>query len=122
MKIREVSELYDMSADTLRYYEKIGLIPPVPKISGQRVYDENSLEHLTFIQCMKTSGLSLAEIKQYQTWFREGDATLLQRLKLLEAHYEQSQQRLKKLQESIDYVAYKIDLTKQNLTRYEGKE
>ncbi|GAB1614306.1 hypothetical protein HB162lentus_29590 [Mammaliicoccus lentus] len=40
MKISEVSELYDMSADTLRYYEKIGLIPPVPKISGQRVYDE----------------------------------------------------------------------------------
>ncbi len=54
MTISEVSKKYDITADTLRYYERIGLIPPVPRTkSGLRDYDESSCNWVNFIKCMK---------------------------------------------------------------------
>lgn len=60
MTIKEVSNNYDITADTLRYYERIGLIPHVPRNkSGIRDYDEDSCGWIEFIKCMRKSGLSI---------------------------------------------------------------
>ena len=63
MTISEVSKKYDISTDTLRYYERIGLLPPVPRTkSGLRDYDENSCKSVEFIKCMRNAGLPLSLI------------------------------------------------------------
>ena len=60
MTIAEVSRKYDISADTLRYYERIGLIPPVPRTkSGIRDYDQTSCSWIEFIKCMRAAGLQI---------------------------------------------------------------
>lgn len=60
MTISEVSEKYGLTPDTLRYYERIGLIPPVPRTrSGLRDYDESSCNWIEFIKCMRGAGLQI---------------------------------------------------------------
>ena len=60
MTISEVSKKYDISTDTLRYYERIGLLPPVPRTkSGLRDYDDNSCKSVEFIKCMRNAGLPI---------------------------------------------------------------
>ena len=74
MKINEVSKLYDISADTLRYYERIGLIPPVTRNeSGIRDYSEADCNWVQFAKCMRGAGLSVESLIEYVTLFGEGD-------------------------------------------------
>ena len=69
MTISEVSKKYDISTDTLRYYERIGLLPPVPRTkSGLRDYDENSCKSVEFIKCMRNAGLPIATLPQKPVW------------------------------------------------------
>ena len=63
MTIKEVSQKYDLSPDTIRYYERIGLIPPVPrKPNGIRDFDQESCNWIEFIKCMRSAGLILAVV------------------------------------------------------------
>ena len=84
MKISEVSEKYNIPADTLRYYEKFGLIDNVSKISGVRNYSEEDCSRIEFIICMKHAGLSLEDIKTFINLNKEGDKTIPARLEILE--------------------------------------
>lgn len=84
MKINEVSQKYNLSSETLRYYEKIGLIEKVAKKSGIRDYKDEDLERISFIICMKHAGLSLDDIKKFIDLNKLGDMTLDDRLKILE--------------------------------------
>lgn len=60
MTIKEVSEKYDISADTIRYYERIGLLPPIPrKSNGIRDFDEVSCNWIEFVKCMRSAGIQL---------------------------------------------------------------
>ena len=66
MKIAEVSERYGVSSDTLRYYERVGLIPPVTRSeSGIRDYQEIDLQRVEFIKCMRSAGLPIDVLIQY---------------------------------------------------------
>ena len=66
MTIAETAKKYDISADTLRYYERIGLIPPVPRTrSGIRDYDESSCGWVEFIKCMRGAGLQIEALIEY---------------------------------------------------------
>ena len=83
--IGDVVKKTGLSAYTLRYYEKEGLLPFVKKnASGVRAYSDEDLRWLTMIECLKDSGLQIKEIRQYIEWFNEGDSTLPQRLSLFE--------------------------------------
>lgn len=83
--IGDVVKKTGLSAYTLRYYEKEGLLPFVKKnASGMRAYSDEDLRWLTMIECLKDSGLQIKEIRQYIEWFNEGDSTLSQRLSLFE--------------------------------------
>lgn len=95
MTIKEVSLLYNLSQDTLRYYERIGLIPPVPRSAGgNRDYDEESCNWVEFIKCMRGAGLPIEALIEYVHLFQQGDSTLDARLQLLKEQYEQLDERI----------------------------
>ena len=75
MTIAEVSRKYDISADTLRYYERIGLIPPVPRTrGGLRDYGEESCGWIQLMKCMRAAGVQIEALIEYVDLFQQGDA------------------------------------------------
>ena len=95
MTIKEVSLKYNLSQDTLRYYERIGLIPPVPRSAGgNRDYDEESCNWVEFIKCMRASGLPIEALIEYVHLYQQGDSTLDARLQLLKEQYELLNERI----------------------------
>ena len=85
MTIREIAAKTNMSTDTLRYYERIGLLPPVPRnAAGIRNYDEYFVNFINFIKKLKASGMSLEHIIDYIRLAEMGDATIQERETLLD--------------------------------------
>jgi DNA-binding transcriptional MerR regulator len=79
MMIADVSKKYELSADTLRYYERIGLIPEVNRNkSGIRDYTEEDCRWVEFIKCMRNAGLPIEVLIEYVTLFQKGDETIHQ--------------------------------------------
>ncbi|WP_086349067.1 MerR family transcriptional regulator [Candidatus Enterococcus clewellii] len=117
MKINEVSKKYQLSLSTLRYYEKIGLLDPVERVSGIRQYGDQDFDRIEFILCMKESGLSLEMIKEYFDLYKEGDHTLEKRLSLLQKQEQETKEKLERVQATLDYIHYKMGLTKSNIKK-----
>ncbi|WP_165055315.1 MULTISPECIES: MerR family transcriptional regulator [unclassified Adlercreutzia] len=110
MKIAEVSKRYDISADTLRYYERIGLLRHVPRNkSGIRDYDESSCRTVEFVKCMRDAGMSIEALVEYMELLEQGDGTLLQRRDLLEQQRSRLRRRIGELQEALAKLDYKIE-------------
>jgi DNA-binding transcriptional MerR regulator len=111
MTISEVSKKFGLSADTLRYYERIGLIPHVPRSqSGLRDYDEESCNWIEFIKCMRSAGLPIEILIEYVTMFRQGDSTISARKELLIEQRDILRQRISDMQSTLDRLDYKINL------------
>jgi MerR family transcriptional regulator, aldehyde-responsive regulator len=109
MKIAEVSERYGISPDTLRYYERIGLIPPVSRSSGGiRDYSEIDLRRVEFIKCMRSAGLPIEVLIEYVGLVQQGDQTIQARKEILKGQREQLAARMKELQKTLDLLNYKI--------------
>ena len=84
MTIAEVSKQYNISADTLRYYERIGLIPPVNRNkNGIRDYTDEDCKWVDFIKCMRSAGLPIEVLIEYVTLFRQGNSTIEARKEIL---------------------------------------
>ena len=84
MTIKEVSEAYQITTDTLRYYERVGMIPAVTHTAGGiRDYQEADLKWVELAKCMRSAGLPVEAMIQYVRLYREGDATIPARLQLL---------------------------------------
>ena len=110
MKINEVSKLYDISADTLRYYERIGLIPPVTRNeSGIRDYSEADCNWVQFAKCMRGAGLSVESLIEYVALFGEGDKTRAARKEILIEERAKLMERMAQMQETLDKLNWKID-------------
>lgn len=89
MKIAEVSERYGISSDTLRYYERVGLIPPVNRNdSGIRDYCEIDLKRVEFIKCMRSAGLPVEVLIEYVRLYQQGDRTIEARKEILKVQRE----------------------------------
>jgi DNA-binding transcriptional MerR regulator len=111
MTIAEVSKQYQISTDTLRYYEKEGLIPYINRTeSGVRNYTEEDCARIGFIKCMRSAGLSIEVLKQYFELFARGKRTLKTRRDLLAAEREKLQVRLSELQDTLKRLDYKISV------------
>ncbi len=109
MTIAEVSKKYDISPDTLRYYERIGLIPPVPRSkSGIRDYGEESCNWIELMKCMRSAGVQIEALIEYVALFQQGDATIGARKALLIEQRNQLLRRMQAMQESLDRLNYKI--------------
>ena len=110
MTIKEASQLTGVSADTLRYYERIGLIPAVPRSeSGIRNYDEISIGWINFIKCMRSAGLPIEALIEYVALYKEGSKTEASRKAILIEQRDILQERMSSLQKTLDKLNYKID-------------
>ncbi|MGL4623925.1 MAG: MerR family transcriptional regulator [Culicoidibacterales bacterium] len=119
MKISEVSAQLQMSADTLRYYEKIGLIGPIEKRQNIRHFKQSDIDQLNFIRCMKRSGMELETILHFLALYRQGEQTLPERIDLLAVQKAQTMQKLQELQETLDYLDFKMTLYQDQLSATE---
>ena len=110
MRIQEVSKLYGLSADTLRYYERIKLIPVVPiNAGGIRDYDEVSLQWIEFIKCMRGAGLPIEKLITYVELYQQGDETIDARKQLLIEERDHLLQRMNELQATLERLNEKIE-------------
>ncbi len=111
MTIAEVSQKYDLTPDTLRYYERIGLITKVPRNSnGIRNYDEASCKRIEFIKCMRNAGVEIEILIEYMNLFEKGKTTVEARKRLLEEQREKIQEKQKNIKETLARLDYKIEL------------
>lgn len=109
MTIAQASKLTDVTLDTLRYYERIGLIPPVRRTpSGIRDYSEEDLRWVEFAKCMRRAGLSIEVLSEYLRLYREGDQTLQQRRLLLEQR-NHLEEKIAAMQETLARLDKKIE-------------
>ena len=120
MTIQEVSRRYGLSADTLRYYERVGLIPPVPRTrGGARDYDGPSLGWVELIKCMRSAGVSIEALIEYSRLFQQGEETVEARKALLVEQRRQLLERMEDMQRSLDRLNEKIENYDQGLARKE---
>lgn len=111
MTIAEISEKYSISKDTIRYYEKVGLIPNVPRSkSGIRNFDEESCRWLEFILCMRSAGMPIEALTEYVKLFREGKKTIKRRKELLVSQREILLKKRSDLDDTIKRLDKKIDI------------
>ena len=109
MTIKEVSEKFKISQDTLRYYERIGLIPPVSRTaSGIRNYQESDLGWVEHAVCMRSAGVPIEALIEYVKLFQNGDSTFAARLQLLQEQREKLEEQKAQLQTAMDKLDYKI--------------
>lgn len=111
MKISEVSEQSGLSVDTLRYYEKIGLLPPVNRTDGGiRDYSEIDLKRVDFIKCMRSAGLPIEVLLAYFELVQQGDETIEARKEILLEQRAQLLARMAEMQETLDLLNHKIQV------------
>lgn len=112
--IGQVAKKTGLTAHTLRYYEKEGLLPFVQKSgSGLRVFSDSDLGWLAMIECLKETGMPLKGIKQYIDWYIEGDGTLKQRLEMFETQKIKIEEQIELFQKHLAKINYKIKLYKE---------
>jgi DNA-binding transcriptional MerR regulator len=108
--IGKVAENTGLSAYTIRYYEKEGLLPPVKRNEkGIRLFGENDIQWIKLINCMRETGMSLGRIKHIVDLSLESDHTIPSRKALLEEHKEKIQNQMDELQRHLDKIDKKIE-------------
>ena len=111
MKIGEVSEQYAISVDTLRYYERIGLLPAVRRNQGGiRDFSEMDLKRVEFIKCMRSAGLPIEVLIEYIRLVQHGDETIEARKQILIEQRDQLAAILAEMQKTLDLLDYKIEV------------
>lgn len=109
MTIKEVSEKYGISDDTLRYYERIGMIPPVTRTAGGiRNYTDKDQSWIELVLCMRNAGLPIEAIIEYVRLYQLGDSTFGERLQLLKEQREALIEQKKKIDSTLERLNYKI--------------
>ncbi|MDF2985962.1 MAG: putative transcriptional regulator [Eubacterium sp.] len=120
MTIAEVSKKYDISQDTLRYYERIGLIPSVNRNkSGIRDYTEEDCKWVEFIKCMRGAGLPIEALIEYVTLFQQGDETMEARKQLLTEQRNALSNRVVEMKNTLQRLNNKIESYEQSVFRKE---
>jgi len=107
--ISEAAKRSGLTAYTLRYYDKEGLLPFVDRTSaGNRDFKESDFEWLNLITCLKRTGIPVKNIREFINWCREGDATLQQRLTMFLRHQKEVQEQMAELEHCMEKINYKI--------------
>ena len=109
MTIKEVSEKFGISQDTLRYYERVGLIPPVTRTpSGIRDYQESDLGWVENAVCMRNAGVPIEALIEYVKLYQMGDTTFEARRQLLQEQYDALQEQKEQIEATMKRLAYKV--------------
>ncbi|OJG24825.1 hypothetical protein RR47_GL002181 [Enterococcus columbae DSM 7374 = ATCC 51263] len=109
MNISQVAENFDLTPATLRYYEKIGLIPDIQRKNGVRNYNAQDLDWIEFIKCMRSAGLSIESLIDYTRLYHEGPQTADERMKILIKERELLFERYQELKDTLERLDEKID-------------
>lgn len=109
MTIKEVSEKFGISQDTLRYYERVGLIPSVTRTpSGNRDYQESDLGWVENAVCMRNAGVPIEALIEYVKLYQMGDMTFEARRQLLQEQYDALREQKEQIEETMKRLAYKV--------------
>lgn len=109
MTIKDVAEKYEISQDTLRYYERIKMIPEVHRTKGGiRDYTEEDLRWVELALCMRSAGLPIEAMIEYVRLYQEGDETIPARLDLLKGQMEVLTEQKKQIEATMERLSYKI--------------
>lgn len=110
MTIKEVCEKFNVSADTIRYYERVGVIPPINRnASGVRQFIEEDLEWLQTMICFRGAGMPIEMLIEYRKLFEMGDETISARCELLKEARNNILKEMERHQKAIDKLNYKIE-------------
>ncbi|AAU36786.1 SoxR protein [[Mannheimia] succiniciproducens MBEL55E] len=110
MHIKEFSTKIGLSIDTLRYYEKEGLLNPARNKSGYRNYGKQDLEWIAFILKLKAMGVPLTQIKEYARLRYLGDTTIPERYAILQAHNQKLVEQEKEIKKYQQFLAHKLSI------------
>lgn len=106
--IKEVSQMTNIPATTLRYYDKEGLLPFLErKESGYRVFHDSDLTMLQLLECLKSTGMSIREMKQFAKWAQEGDASLQKRYDMFLERRKAVEQQMENLSKMLAILNHK---------------
>ncbi len=119
MTIKEVSEKYNISQDTLRYYEKVGIIQPVTRKNGIRQYGEKEISNIEFVICMRSAGISVDVLHEYIKLFEKGEDTQEARRQLLIKEREKIKSKISDLNAALERLNYKIDVYYKKIVKEE---
>ena len=120
MTIKEVSEQLEITQDTLRYYEKIGMIPPVTRTEGGiRDYQEKDIAWVKLATCMRSAGLPVKVMIDYLNLYKQGDSTIQERCNLLKEQRTKLLEQKKQIEDTLEKLNYKI--AKYEITVETGK-
>ena len=105
--IGQISEMFGIPISTLRYYDKEGLFPNMQRISGIRKFNEEEIEALRVIECLKKSGLEIKDIKQFMMWCVEGSSTYAKRKELFVRQKKVVEKEIQKMNAVLDMLSFK---------------
>ena len=105
--IGQVSEMFNLPISTLRYYDKEGLFPDIQRQSGIRKFGDKEIEALRVIECLKSSGLEIKDIKQFMAWCKKGASTYPKRKEMFEKRKKAVEAEIKELQKALDMINFK---------------
>ena len=119
MNIKKVSEQLEITPDTIRYYERIGLVPPINRNkNGVRDFTDLDIQRLDFIKCMRHAGLSIESLHEYMHLYSLNDDRIIPaRKRILEEEAEKLDERIASLQETRAYLQHKINVYDSQLTQ-----
>ncbi|GHV40134.1 putative HTH-type transcriptional regulator [Spirochaetia bacterium] len=119
--IKQVSEKTSLPPHVLRYYENEGLLPSVARSrNGIRRYSDNDLEWLSLICCLKNTGMSIKQIKNFVELSQDGDRTLKERCELLREHKKTVEAQIQEMQRHLQKVTKKIEHFTKQYEKYAG--
>ncbi|UQS84183.1 MerR family transcriptional regulator [Bombilactobacillus thymidiniphilus] len=119
MNIQKASELTNTSIDTIRYYEKIGLIPPIKRVHGIRHFDDHDIDWIKFSRHMRQAGLSIKALSHYLTLFQAGDQTIPKRIALLKEELQKLEQQEQNIQTAAEKLKFKINNYRSHMVQAE---
>ena len=122
MNIKKASELCGVSTDTIRYYERIGILPPIPRNDkGIREFGDEELRWIDFVTHFRNAGMSIEKLAEYINLFGHGDHTIPARIELLEEEYNRLLEKREEIQRNLDHLEYKIKNYKTHVIPVEKK-
>jgi DNA-binding transcriptional MerR regulator len=120
LTIQEVSKATGLSAHTLRYYERIGLIHPIDREENtRRLYTEDDVGWIDFLLKLRATGMSIKQMQRYAELQRQGDVTLPERVEMLKSLQRQVEAHMSELNENLKLICYKIEIYGQIVTEKE---
>ena len=111
MQISEAAARSGLSVQTIRYYEKAGIVPPIARgPDGRRRFSQENLEWLTLLYWLRETGMPMKEMRRFASFYQEGEQTIPERKKILLAHAELLQKRRSDLEHCEEILRHKLEI------------